>query len=72
MNDGVLWIGVEACVVVCDMQEESHRIRLRYSNHLEKKELDIAHLETFRFEGISTCPKTLVERAYQVKSVNSS
>ena len=50
MNDGVLWIGVEVCVVACGMQGGSHQIRSRYSNHLERKESDIAHLETFRLE----------------------
>ena len=61
MNDGVLWIGVEVCVVACDMRGESHRIRSRSGVHLERKESDIVHLETFRLEGISTCSKTLVE-----------
>ena len=54
MNDGVLWTGVEVCVVACDMQGESHRIRSRYNNHLERKESDIAHRETFKLKGIST------------------
>ena len=59
MNDGVLWTGVEVCVVACDMQGGSHRIRSKYSNHLERKESDIAHLETFKLEGISTYPKDI-------------
>ena len=57
MNDGVLWIGVEVCVVGCDMQGGSHRIQSRCSNHLGKKESGIAHPETFELE-ISTYPKT--------------
>ena len=58
MNDGVQWTGVEAfvCDVSCDMQEGSHRIQSKYSNHLERKESGIAHLETFKLEGISTYP----------------
>lgn len=62
MNDGVLWTGVEVCVVACDMQGGSRQIRPMYSNHLGRKESGIAHLETFKLEGFNKYPKTLIEK----------